>query len=125
MRMSNVPDGAVPGWQPTATAAAGTGTGPTFGGAVPPEVPPEQRFVVPGALQQVSPEEQMIMMEAERAQHQNDPSFPPYPPTVLSQAMDAEAAAANGQNAAPNQPGQRMPTLPIPGRPGLPPPAGF
>jgi hypothetical protein len=56
----------------------------------------------------MSPEQQMLMIEAEREANRNNPKFPPLPPTPLSQG--AEGAA----------PGATPPGLQRPGVPPLP-----
>jgi hypothetical protein len=58
---------------------------------------------------QISPEQQMLMIEAQREMNKNNPRFPPLPPTPLSQALGGESAPAPATPA------------PIPRAPGLPP----
>jgi hypothetical protein len=56
-----------------------------------PTAPPPLTF---GMHEQITPEAQIIQMEIYRQQHQNDPSYPPMPPTVLSQPDDENSDPA-------------------------------
>jgi hypothetical protein len=101
----------------TTAPAVSSATAP----AIPAPRPPTPDFI------QVSPEEQIITMEVLREQHQNDPEFPPFPPTILTPGYDPETGEVNTPIAEPPAmapspaPQPTMPSLPMPGRPpGMP-----
>ena len=100
-------------------AAIQSGVNPTFASSGSPSfginASPSQGGVS-AAQPQISPEEQIVMMELQREQNKNNPNFPPLPPTVLSSSGSSTPQQQSGQNQ--NLLPPRAPSLPpLPGRP--------
>jgi hypothetical protein len=117
----------VPGGRGTAAmggAAAGYGGAPGAGAGYAPGTTAQTQLAQaqPSAL---TPEQQAVLMEAERDLHRNDPTFPPLPPTALTPLIEASgqegAAAQEAATGGAMQAPPRFPAAgggpPLPGRP--------
>ena len=73
----------------------------------------------------ISAEEQAVLIELNREANKTaDPMAPPFPPSLLTEELNAanqadQAPNTTGNNQGSTKPGVAVPSLPIPGRGGL------
>lgn len=130
----NIPPGALlpgfhPGAPPAVPGAAGMPAPNPFANAAAPSptMGAGGMGMAPApAAPPITAEQQAVLIEMNREiQKTVDPEAPPFPPTLLSEQLDAAnqeatAAAAGNGGTTPTRPGVTPNPLPIPGRPGFP-----